>query len=140
MVQKSLIIPDRKRKLKPPFAWIDRMFLLNGFWEVLTPYEILLYLFLILVADRDGLSFYSYDKICQYLKVDVDTYIQSRNGLIDKQLIAYENSVFQVLSLPQRQKKTQTKQQRPSVSKPKQADFQAIADVFSQLAQHGANF
>jgi hypothetical protein len=65
MRPKSLIMPERQRMLAPPFAWVDRRFLLNGFLDTLTPQENLLYFFLVLAADRDGLSFYNYDKICQ---------------------------------------------------------------------------
>jgi hypothetical protein len=100
MKSKSLILPERKRVLAPPFAWVDRRFLLNGFLAALTPQENLLYFFLVLAADRDGLSFYNYDKICQLLTLDVDDYIQARNGLIDKKLIAFDGRQFQVLALP----------------------------------------
>jgi len=81
MVSKSLIIPELKRVLKPPFAWIDRRFLFNGFLAELSPQENLLYFFFVLVADRDGLSFYNYDKICQLLKLDADDYVQARDSL-----------------------------------------------------------
>jgi hypothetical protein len=100
MKSKSLILPERKRVLAPPFAWVDRRFLLNGFLAALTPQENLLYFFLVLAADRDGLSFYNYDKICQLLTLAVDDYIQARNGLIDKKLIAFDGRQFQVLALP----------------------------------------
>ena len=100
MRPKNLIMPDRQRVLAPPFAWVDRRFLLSGFLDVLTPQENLLYFFLGLAADRDGLSFYNYDKICQLLKLEVDDYLQARNGLIDKQLIAFDGRQFQVLALP----------------------------------------
>jgi hypothetical protein len=101
MQSKSLILPERKRVLAPPFAWVDRRFLLNGFLATLMPPENLLYFFLVLAADRDGLSFYNYDKICQLLTLDVDDYIQARNRLIDKKLIAFDGRQFQVLALPQ---------------------------------------
>lgn len=100
MHPKTLIMPERQRMLAPPFAWVDRRFLLNGFLTALTPQENLLYFFLVLAADRDGLSFYNYDKICQLLKLDVDDYIQARNGLINKKLIAFDGRQFQVLALP----------------------------------------
>jgi hypothetical protein len=100
MKSKSLILPERQRVLAPPFAWVDRRFLLNGFLAALTPQENLLYFFLVLAADRDGLSFYNYDKICQLLTLDVDDYIQARNGLIDRKLIAFDGRQFQVLALP----------------------------------------
>jgi hypothetical protein len=100
MISKTMILPERKRVLTPPFAWIDRRFLFNGFLAALSPHENLLYFFLVLAADRDGLSFYSYDRICQVLTLTVDDYIQARNGLIDKGLIAFDGRQFQVLALP----------------------------------------
>lgn len=100
MHPKTLIMPERQRVLAPPFAWVDRRFVFNGFLAALAPQENLLYFFLGLVADRDGLSFYNYDKICQLLQLDVDDYIQARNGLMDKQLIAFDGRQFQVLALP----------------------------------------
>ena len=59
-----------------------------------------MYFFLILVSDRYGLSFYSYDKICSLLTLSVDEYILARNLLIDKDLLAFDGTFFQVLSLP----------------------------------------
>lgn len=100
MSLKNLIMPERQRVLAPPFAWVDRRFLFNGFLQALSPQENLLYFFLVLAADRDGLSFYNYDKICQRLQLDVDDYIQARNGLIDQELIAFDGRQFQVLALP----------------------------------------
>ena len=61
-----------------------------------------LYVFLVLVADRNGLSYYCYDKICTLLRLSVDEYILARNTLIDKDLIAFDGYLFQVLSLPQK--------------------------------------
>ncbi|MBN2010274.1 hypothetical protein JW960_13095 [candidate division KSB1 bacterium] len=133
MTQKSLIMPELRRTIHPPLAWVDRRFLFHGFFADLVPDELVLYFFLILVADRDGLSFYSYDKICQLLKMDVDSYINARNGLIRKQLIAFDNAVFQVLSLPQRQTRAQPTS-LPTDSH--QTDFQAMAQLFANLKQH----
>ena len=72
----------------------------DGFFESLTPNELLLYLFLTLVANKDGISWYPYDKICAILKWILDEYVDARNGLIFKNLIAFDGHVFQVLDLP----------------------------------------
>ncbi len=109
MISKTMIMPERKRVLTPPFAWIDRRFLFNGFLAELSHHENLLYFFLVLAADRDGLSFYSYDKICQVLTLTVDDYIQARNGLIDKGLITFDGRQFQVLALPPSARHTSSK-------------------------------
>jgi len=94
------LVSNRVRKIKSSFAFIEHRFLRHGFWASLSHDELLLYFFLILVADRDGLSFYPYDKICSLLTIDVDAYILARNNLIDKDLLAFDGTFFQVLSLP----------------------------------------
>ena len=101
MIAKKAICPDRIRKISGSFAFIEHRFLRAGFWDALSHHELLLYLFLVVVADRNGLSYYSYDKICTLLKISVDDYILARDGLIQKDLIAFDGSLFQVLALPQ---------------------------------------
>ena len=134
MTQYSLISQHRRRQLKPPFAWIDRRFMFNGFFDELSASELLLYFFLILVADRDGLSFYHYDKICQHLKMDVDTYIEARNSLIHKNLIAFDSPVFQVLLLPDRKSYIRS-QQHSRTPMLQHDDFRSIANIFTQLKE-----
>jgi hypothetical protein len=94
--------PDRIRKISGSFAFIEHRFLHDGFWTILDHHQLLLYLFLIVVADRRGLSYYSYDKICTLLRISVDEYILARNALIDKDMIAFDGYLFQVLSLPEK--------------------------------------
>jgi len=94
------LLPQRVRTINGSFAFIEHRFLRHGFWSSLCHHELLLYLFLIMVADRQGLSFYSYDKICSLLAVSVDEYILARDGLINKDLLAFDGTFFQVLSLP----------------------------------------
>ena len=53
-----------------------------------------------MASDRNGLSFYSYDAICTLLELSLDEYIAARDKLINKDLIAFDGSLFQVLSLP----------------------------------------
>ena len=99
-MKKKVLDPDRVRKINGSFAFIEHRFLRDGFFESLTPNELLLYLFLTLVANKDGISWYPYDKICGILKWILDEYLDARNGLICKNLIAFDGHVFQVLNLP----------------------------------------
>ena len=94
------LVSNRIRKIKGSFAFIEHRFLRHGFWASLGHEELLLYFFLVLVADRDGLSFYPYDKICTQLTIDVDAYVLARDSLINKDLLAFDGTFFQVLSLP----------------------------------------
>ena len=94
------LISQRVRSITGSFAFIEHRFLRHGFWAGLGHHELLLYFFLVLVADRQGLSFYSYDKICSLLAISVDEYILARDSLINKDLLAFDGTFFQVLSLP----------------------------------------
>ena len=101
MMEKIILCPDRVRKIAGTFGFIEHRFLKEGFFSSLTHHELLLYLFLVLAADRHGLSFYGYDKICTLLRITIDEFILARDGLIYKDLIAFDGRTFQVLSLPQ---------------------------------------
>ena len=100
MIKNIILCPDRVRKINGSFAFIEHRFLRDGFFVGLDHHELLLYLFLILVGDRNGISFYSYDKICTLLSCSVDEHVLARDSLIEKDLIAFDGKFFQVLSLP----------------------------------------
>lgn len=102
MIEKSPLCPERVRKITGSFAFLEHRFLRDGFWTSLTHHELLLYIFLVLVADRNGLSYYSFDKICALLQLSLDDYLLARNALIKKNLIAFDGHLFQVLALPLR--------------------------------------
>jgi len=101
-MSRSILEPKRVRKISSTFAFIQHRFIRDGFFESLNHHELILYLFLILVGDRYGVSWYAYDKICAILRITLDEYIDARNSLIDKDLIAFNGHTFQVLSLPQK--------------------------------------
>lgn len=97
---RSPVRPERLRRIERGFAFVPNRFLHGGFFTELTHFERSLYFFLVLAADRNGVSFYSYDRICSTLQVTPDDYVTVRNALIDKDLIAFDGTRFQVLSLP----------------------------------------
>jgi hypothetical protein len=102
MIEKSPLDPERVRKITGSFAFLEHRFLRDGFWCSLSQHALLLYVFLVLVADRHGLSYYSFDKICALLQLSLDDYLIARNALIKQDLIAFDGHLFQVLSLPPR--------------------------------------
>lgn len=100
--QRPPIRSDRVRKIIGGFAFVPHRFLHDGFIASLAPREIELYFFLVVAGDRQGLSFYHYDRICSLLQMSLDEFIEARNGLIRKDLVAFDGTRFQVLSLPER--------------------------------------
>ena len=99
MIKKIILDPGRVRRIQGGFSFIPHRFLTDGFLVSLDQTEILLYFFLVLASDRNGLSFYSYDAICTFLKITADEYIEARDSLMNKDLIAFDGSLFQVLDL-----------------------------------------
>lgn len=102
MVEREPLCAERIRKITGGFAFIEHRFLRDGFFQSLSRHELLLYFFLVLVGDRLGLSYYSYDKICTLLRFTLDEYLLARDGLIGKDLVAFDGHLYQVLSLPSR--------------------------------------
>jgi hypothetical protein len=100
MVTKKVLNRDRIRRIDGGFSFIPHRFLTAGFLASLNPKELVIYFFLILVSDRNGLSFYGYDSICSLLHLTLEEYIAGRDALIEKDLIAFDGTCFQVLSLP----------------------------------------
>ncbi len=100
MTVKRLLLADRARRIEGSFSWIDHRFVTGGFLRDLSTLEILLYLFLVAVSDRNGLSFYHDDRIATLLKIDLPALGKAREGLIRQSLIAYAFPLYQVLSLP----------------------------------------
>jgi hypothetical protein len=100
MIRKKVLQPKRLRRIDGGFSFIPHRFVTDGFLSALSQKELLLYFFLVVVSDRNGLSFYSYDVICSLLEICVDEYIMARDGLIQKDLIAFDGTLFQVLDLP----------------------------------------
>jgi len=128
MIKKKILNPDRIRRINGGFSFIPHRFLGDGFLSSLQQKELLLYLFLVIASDRHGLSFYSYDAICTLLQMSIDQYITARNGLIDKDLIAFDGTVFQVLDLPVRPVLLSSKEQAHNQTKNQIA--------FAQLVDH----
>ena len=84
MIKKKVLDKSRIRRIDGGFSFIPHRFLTDGFVRALHPKEMLLYFFLVLASDRNGLSFYSYDAICTLLEMDLDQYIAARDRLIEK--------------------------------------------------------
>ena len=69
MITKKILNPDRIRCIDGGFSFIPHRFLTDGFLQSLQQQQLMLYLFLVLAADRHGLSYYSYGRICSFLNM-----------------------------------------------------------------------
>jgi hypothetical protein len=100
MIPKRILVPDRLRR--PPatgWSWLDRRFL-REHGDYLSREAVLLYLFLAAVADRHGLSFYSDNALTTRLQITQPVLERARQELLDRDLIAHQLPLVQVLTLP----------------------------------------
>jgi hypothetical protein len=133
MTKPEAIVPERIRNIRNcTFGWVDHNFLHHGYINRLSPAELLLYYFLVTVADRNGVSFYDYERICQFLKLDLDDYLRARDRLGERSLIAFQAGVFQVLSLPARQEAAPVSLALAARQRA-HGDFQTFKDILHQL-------
>jgi hypothetical protein len=99
-VEKRILDPARVRTIRDGFSWIDRRFVRDGLIDHLSRDEILLYLFLVCVADKNGLSYYGDRRVAATLHVPVLALDDVRGRLVERGLVAYEAPLYQVLELP----------------------------------------
>jgi hypothetical protein len=103
-----VLVPERLRQPPRSFAWIDHRLRSDQWLERLSPPEMALYLFLVLAADRRGLSCWRLDRIEREMPAfDRAALRRARDGLVEADLIAFRpwgstqiNGSYQVLSLP----------------------------------------
>lgn len=103
MEKKYLLDPERLRKIPPQFSWIDQRLVREHHIERLSHAAAALYLFLLTVADSKGLSFYSERSIGRHLAMTAERLDKARKELVRADLIAYQDPLYQVLSLDRRQ-------------------------------------
>jgi hypothetical protein len=103
------VVPDpaRIRRIEGSFAWLDHRLLRDGHLERMTLQDLAVYVFLVLVADRTGTSFWRKDQVCRKLGIDWDEFEESKARLLERGLIAFRpfrtgdvDGFYQVLPIP----------------------------------------
>jgi hypothetical protein len=98
-MQKRLLLPSRVRRIPAQFSWIDQRLVRDHHIERADCTALALYLFLLTVADAQGLSYYADASIGQRLALRPEQVAAARAGLVRAGLIAYEAPLYQVLAL-----------------------------------------
>jgi hypothetical protein len=99
MITKHLLRADRQRQIPPSFSWVDHRLIRHAHLRGCDHSAWALYLFLVTVADVQGLSYYSDAAISRQLKLDLLQLAGARQQLLRADLIAYRKPLYQVLSL-----------------------------------------
>jgi len=93
------IMPQRQRRIPPQFSWVDHRLIRDGHIQRRSARALALYLFLVTVADAEGLSWYSEAALCRYLSLTGTELQGARAELQQAGLIAYREPLYQVLDL-----------------------------------------
>lgn len=93
------IDPQRLRRIPAQFSWVDHRLVREGHIRGLSAYALALYLFLVTVADAEGLSWYSEETLLRYLSWSEEDLRRARAELTAADLIAYRPPLYQVLDL-----------------------------------------
>ena len=99
MVIKRVLCPERVRQIPPQFSWVDHRLVREHYIERCNPPAAALYLFLVTVADAQGLSYYSDAVLVRCLSLTRAGLSQARGDLVRIGLVAYQRPLYQVLSL-----------------------------------------
>jgi hypothetical protein len=99
MTIKRVLCPQRIRQIPAQFSWVDHRLVRDRHIERCDPPAAALYLFLVTVADGEGLSYYSDAALVRSLSMSVARLGQARDDLLRSGLIAYQRPLYQVLAL-----------------------------------------
>lgn len=99
MPNKFPICPDRIRSIPEQFSWVDHRLVRDRHIELISHEAAALYLFLITVADCQGLSYYADTSLCERLAMDAATLASARACLLKFRFVAYKKPLYQVLAL-----------------------------------------
>lgn len=131
MINKHLLRPQRLRHIPPSFSWLDHRLVRHEYLARASHAAWTLYLFLVTVADAQGLSFYSDAAIGRRLTLDQLSLAAARQQLIQADLIAYRKPLYQVLSLPEDPK-------APSAPEPpRTGQAQSVATILRRVLEGG---
>ena len=127
-----MLRPERVRQVPPSFNWVDHRLVRDHYLERCDCTALALYLFLVVVSDAQGLSYYSDASLCRRLKLDPLQLSAARAALEKADLIAYHKPLYQVLSLDS----TALPPLLPAGQRTGQS--LSVADIFKHLAQGGS--
>ena len=98
-VIKRVLCRELLRRVPEQFSWIDHRLVRDRLIAGRSAEALALYLFLVTVADGEGLSYYSDTAMAKLLPLDAAGLALARQELVRTRLIAYQRPLYQVLSL-----------------------------------------
>jgi hypothetical protein len=115
---KRVLQPQRLRQVPEHFSWIDHALVQRHLIDRCDARDAALYLFLVTVADAQGLSYYGDTTLMQRLHLSPEELGAARQQLIDLDLLAYEAPLYQVLAIAGTTAAPRTASTSPASSSP----------------------
>ena len=129
MISKHLLRPQRLRQIPASFSWVDHRLVRHDYLPRADHRAWALYLFLVTVADAQGLSYYSDRSIGRHLKLEALELSAARQQLVQADLIAYQKPLYQVLALPEDAKTASAS------TSPRTGPAQSVADILRRALE-----
>jgi len=126
-VVKRVLCRQRLRRVPRQFSWIDHRLVRDNHIQGRSANALALYLFLVTVADGQGLSYYADKTICRLLPLDETSLARARQELIAAGLIAYQRPLYQVLALDA---------PAPDSPRPAMAEPVRIGQILREMMEH----
>jgi hypothetical protein len=98
-IKKRVLCAERLRRVPSQFSWVDQRLLRQRYIEQCDHAALALYLVLVIVADAEGLSYYSDASLERMLRLDHAGLSAARSQLTQAGLVAYQKPLYQVLAL-----------------------------------------
>jgi hypothetical protein len=99
-IVKQALRPERVRNTPKQFSWVDQALVQRHLIDRCSSHSAALYLFLVTVADCDGLSYYGASTLAGRLHLSEAELAAARTQLVALDLIAWQAPLYQVLALP----------------------------------------
>ena len=133
---KKIIRPDRLRQVPEQFGWIDHRLVLDKHIRRCDHTAWALYLFLVVVGDYQGLSYYSDRSIQKFLSMDQETLGHAKRNLLRAGFIAFDAPIYQVLALDHQRVEEPPSHEKERVEKPEtNCGPEAIGDLLRRLRE-----
>lgn len=130
------------RKIPTQFSWLDQRLVQESYIDRLSHPAMGLYLFLVTVADPQGVSFYSDKTLQKRLQMSAEVFGKARLQLLKDHLIAYQKPFYQVLGLDSLPATSSTGKDSPitpfcgEIVTPTAASKEIALRELAELAQH----
>jgi hypothetical protein len=111
------------------FSWIDQRLVRENLLRQAAPEAWALYLVLVIVADAQGLSYYSDASLGRLLQLDLLALVAARQQLVSADLLAYHKPLYQVLALLPAQAPSESRRCGQSLS---------VGDILRRAVEGGA--